>query len=190
MFLCFVISTIVTIDIVTLSSGASIVRGTTLPFTLSDPASAMTTAMNLVSAGWARVRLRRRRLVGIWFRHTIAIVTRIRTYFTLQVTVVSVVGCVDVFAVIRQNLGQSLMGSEAFRWHLWQWTTNTCQHFTAVHAGLTWRPRLVVWRALIGRGVAMAFVYKQKHVEDGIPAFRVNRLSCCGRYTGLSGSKG
>ena len=43
---------------------------------------------------------------------------------------------------------------------------------------------------LIGRGVAMAFVYKQKHVEDGIPAFRVNRLSCCGRYTGLSGSKG
>ena len=22
----------------------------------------------------------------------------------------------------------------------------------------------------------MAFVYKQKHVEDGIPAFRVNRL--------------
>ena len=36
MFLCFVISTIVTIDIVTLSSGASIVRGTTLPFTLSQ----------------------------------------------------------------------------------------------------------------------------------------------------------
>ena len=53
MFLCFVISTIVISNI-----GASIVRGTTLPFTLSDPASAMTTAMNLVSAGWARVRLR------------------------------------------------------------------------------------------------------------------------------------
>ena len=32
----------------------------------------------------------------------------------------------------------------------------------------------------------MEFVYKQKHVEDGIPAFRVNRLSCCGRYTSLS----
>ena len=37
----------------------------------------------------------------------------------------------------------------------------------------------------------MAFVYKQKHVEDdSIPAFRVNRLSCGGRYTGFSGSKG
>ena len=24
----------------------------------------------------------------------------------------------------------------------------------------------------------MEFVYKQKHVEDGIPAFRVNGLSC------------
>ena len=60
MFLCFVIPTIVISNV-----GASIVRGTTLPFTLSDPASAMMTAMNLVSAGWARVRLRRRRLVGI-----------------------------------------------------------------------------------------------------------------------------
>ena len=39
-------------------------------------------------------------------------------------------------------------------------------------------------------GVAMEFVYKQKHVEDGIPAFRVNILSCFGRFTGLSGSKG
>ena len=28
----------------------------------------------------------------------------------------------------------------------------------------------------------MVFVYKPKHVEDGIPAFRINRLSCCGRY--------
>ena len=28
----------------------------------------------------------------------------------------------------------------------------------------------------------MEFVYKQKHMEDGIPAFRVNILSCFGRY--------
>ena len=132
----------------------------------------MTTAMNLASAGLARVRLGRRRLGGIWFRPTVAIVTRILTYFTLQVTIVSIVGCVDVFAVIRHNLGQSQMGSQAFRWHLWQWTTHTCQHFTARHACITCRPRLVVWRALIGRGVAMAFVYTEAHGR---------------RYTGLSG---
>ena len=35
----------------------------------------------------------------------------------------------------------------------------------------------------------MEFVYKQNHVEDGIPAFRVNIRKCYGRYTGLSGSK-
>ena len=36
----------------------------------------------------------------------------------------------------------------------------------------------------------MAFVYKQKHVEDALPAFRVSRLSNPGLYSGLSGSKG
>ena len=35
----------------------------------------------------------------------------------------------------------------------------------------------------------MAFVYKQKHVEDALPAFRVSRLSNPGLYSGLSGSK-
>ena len=34
----------------------------------------------------------------------------------------------------------------------------------------------------------MAFVYKQKHVEDALPAFRVSRLSNPGLYSGLSGS--
>ena len=36
----------------------------------------------------------------------------------------------------------------------------------------------------------MAFVYKQKHVEDALPAFRVSRLSNPGLYSDLSGSKG
>ena len=65
MFLCFVISTIITSHIVTISAGAYIGHGPTPPFTLSDPVIAMTTAMSLASAGLARVRQRRRRLGDI-----------------------------------------------------------------------------------------------------------------------------
>ena len=170
------------IDIVTSSAGAYVGRGTTPLFTLSDLPSAMTMAMNLAPAGLARARLRRQRLDGIWFRPIVAIVTWIRTYFTLEVTTISVVGCIDVFA------------ASARIWFRVWWAVKRvggiCDNEQRAPVKIL-PPDTCVPRAggdwLIG--ASMAFVYKQKHMEDGIPVFRVNQRSCCSRYTGLSGSK-